>query len=642
MRFRMMMRGGRWLAAVAAVLLAAGLLAPVTVAPAGAQTPPPKVDYDADDDGLIEVSSLAQLNAIRWDLDGDGTADVYPPSRDGRTGHDPNGARKIAAAFPDAATGMGCPADGCDGYELVADLDFDTNGNGQADSGDDYWNARSGFWNRGKGGYGWIPLIGGEAVRTGGAWYRFADQVGQVNLGQRPHSRARMFTAVFEGNGHTIANLYINDDWRLLVGLFGAVGPGAHVRNLGLTAPNADSRVLGSYLVGALAGYVEGASISGVWSEVDVSGDRDVGGLIGGAANWSSVVESYASGDVVGSNEDVGGLIGKLQFTRVAAVYATGDVDGGQDVGGLAGSSWLDTVTATYASGSVTVTGPPAFSGGIRSEIPIGAGLLGPSWHGIYNLPRANYATGRVSATGGASVGGLTPYCTELQWNADRTAAASYWDTQTSGVTTSRNCGVGYSTAQLQAPTGYTGIYSSWNVDIDGDGVDDDPWDFGSSSEYPVLKYCADKPGIDTADGRPYCPLQPWRQRGQPAPVVVSVAGGSDVVEGGSASFTVSASRVPSAGLDVSVTVAASGDFGVAGGRRTVTVPVSGSVVLSVATVDDSVDEADGSVSVTVVGGVGYVVGSPGAASVAVADDDGPPVGVDYDVDGDGLVEVSS
>ena len=31
--------------------------------------------HDADSDGLIEVENLAQLNAIRWDLDGDGAAD---------------------------------------------------------------------------------------------------------------------------------------------------------------------------------------------------------------------------------------------------------------------------------------------------------------------------------------------------------------------------------------------------------------------------------------------------------------------------------------------------------------------------------------------------------------------------------------
>ena len=52
------------------------------------------VDYDQNDDGLIEVSNLAQLNAMRWDLDGDGAA-----STGRQTGYD--------AAFPNAATGMG-------------------------------------------------------------------------------------------------------------------------------------------------------------------------------------------------------------------------------------------------------------------------------------------------------------------------------------------------------------------------------------------------------------------------------------------------------------------------------------------------------------------------------------------------------
>ena len=32
------------------------------------------IDYDTDDDGLIEVDSLTMLNAIRWDLDGNGSS----------------------------------------------------------------------------------------------------------------------------------------------------------------------------------------------------------------------------------------------------------------------------------------------------------------------------------------------------------------------------------------------------------------------------------------------------------------------------------------------------------------------------------------------------------------------------------------
>ena len=45
--------------------------------------------------------------------------------------------------------------------------------------------------------------------------------------------------------------------------------------------------------------------------------------------------------------------------------------------------------------------------------------------------------------------------------------------------------------AELQAPTGYTGIYADWNVDTDGDGVPDDPWYFGSPDEYPQLRLFA-------------------------------------------------------------------------------------------------------------------------------------------------------
>ena len=39
----------------------------------------------------------------------------------------------------------------------------------------------------------------------------------------------------------------------------------------------------------------------------------------------------------------------------------------------------------------------------------------------------------------------------------------------------------------MQSPTGYTGAYAGWNVDLDGDGSSDDPWSFGSATEYPVL-----------------------------------------------------------------------------------------------------------------------------------------------------------
>ena len=113
-----------------------------------------------------------------------------------------------------------------------------------------------------------------------------------------------------------------------------------------------------------------------------------------------------------------------------------------------------------------------------------------------------------------------------------------------------------------------------------------------------------------------------------PPPVVVSevsVTGGSGVTEGGDAVFTVSATPAPASPLTVNVTVSQTGDFGVSTGSRSVTVPTSGSVTVTVSTVDDDADEVDGSVGVSVDAGDGYTVSSSqGAATVDVSDDDDP------------------
>ncbi len=105
----------------------------------------------------------------------------------------------------------------------------------------------------------------------------------------------------------------------------------------------------------------------------------------------------------------------------------------------------------------------------------------------------------------------------------------------------------------------------------------------------------------------------------------VSVSAGSDVTEGGDAVFTVTASPAPASPLSVTVTVAASGEFGVTAGTQTVPIPTTGSATLTLATSDDEADEADGSVTATVAAGDGYTVGSPASGTVAIADDDLPP-----------------
>ena len=106
----------------------------------------------------------------------------------------------------------------------------------------------------------------------------------------------------------------------------------------------------------------------------------------------------------------------------------------------------------------------------------------------------------------------------------------------------------------------------------------------------------------------------------------VSIAAGSGITEGGTATFTITANPAPASPITVKVGVSQNGDFGASGSA---TVTVSGaSTTYTVTTINDSADEADGSVTATLQSGNGYTVGSQSSATVAVSDDDVPVVSI--------------
>ena len=263
----------------------------------------PGEDLDDDDDGLIQVSNEAQLNALRWDLDGDGS------STDAG----------YATAFSTARTGMGCPESGCIGYELTTDLDFDTNGDGVVDSADNYWND----------GAGWEPIV------------RYVDP------GEGESRVTHPFNAAFDGGGHTVSNLFINRTTDN-IGLFGVTGSGSVVRNVGLPF----AKVTGKQGVGALVGRVAPGKITGSFSTGSVTGtSNDVGGLVG-RNNSGSIAVSYSTAAVSG-NTSVGGLVGYTEEGSITASYATGSASGNANVGGLVGKGGSGSVQASYAIGPV-------------------------------------------------------------------------------------------------------------------------------------------------------------------------------------------------------------------------------------------------------------------------------------------------
>ena len=317
--------------------------------------PAPAGDYDADNDGLIEVSNLAQLDAIRYDLDGDGASLIST----------------YDTAFPDAPEGMGCPSDGgCRGYELAVDLDFDTNRNGTTESGDAYWNN----------GAGWIP-IGADFVSP--------------------------FSAIFDGGGHTISNLYIDRPDISSVGLFGAAR-GADIVKIGMvgvevTGARAVGGLVGSFnglgdessnvshsyvtgnvtarqaWVGGLVGFIgENSTISNSHATGSVTGAGGVGGLVGLNHSTTIISDSHATANVTGTDHGPEGGLVAYNYGRISGSYATGNVNGRYWVGGLVGrNAATGTIIDSYATGDVT--------GDVREDVGSIGSLVGSNQGEIIN-----------------------------------------------------------------------------------------------------------------------------------------------------------------------------------------------------------------------------------------------------------------
>ena len=104
--------------------------------------------------------------------------------------------------------------------------------------------------------------------------------------------REESFNAVFDGNGHSIHNLFINRgrDW---AALFSAVRADGVLRSLGLPNAYVDGGVSGS--VAPLAGTIWGR-VAAAWATGAVAGGTNVGGLVGSTNAGSTIVASYSTG----------------------------------------------------------------------------------------------------------------------------------------------------------------------------------------------------------------------------------------------------------------------------------------------------------------------------------------------------------
>ncbi len=276
------------LALAVALALNAATQTPTTAQTPATPTPTPTATpaSDTDGNGLIEISTPAQLNAMRWDLDGDGDqvgegdpdASVSPADRLTYF--------SLLRCSQPTATGAGPTPSTCKGYELMADISLASY-------------------------KPWTPIGARDST---GPWQ-----------------------AVFDGNGFKITGLEGAN------GLFVDIGTAATadktiVKNVYVVGAkiNRDStHRLGS--AGALAARNHGTIIGSYASgELESASAGGTGGLVG--LNKGTIAGSVADVNVKVTNDNryarIGGFVG-VNNANIYGSYAYGDITDATPAGRL-------------------------------------------------------------------------------------------------------------------------------------------------------------------------------------------------------------------------------------------------------------------------------------------------------------------
>ncbi|TEU17412.1 MAG: hypothetical protein E3I25_03135 [Dehalococcoidia bacterium] len=388
------------------------------------------------------------------------------------------------------------------------------------------------------------------------------------------------FTGTLDGQRYKIYDLFINRPSQNYIGLFGEVGVGGIVQNIGVTSITitgynyvgglvgyssgtvsncyATGTVTGESFVGGLmgsivygtvtncyatgdisahvdvgglAGFNDHGTVSNSYSTSSVTGNSAVGGLTGG--NSGNVNNSYSTGNITSAIECAGGLVGYNRGT-VSNSHSTCSVNGDYTVGGLVGWNYAGSVNNCYSTGSVNgnlgvggllgVNGGNAYdsagavsnscsAGSVTGDYTVGGlvgwnlngsinncysrgsvtgnfrvgGLLGANGQNEIDVPSTvsnSYSTGTVTGnTGHPSVGGL------VGQNWEGTVSDSFWDTETSGQSTSDG-GIGKTTAEMQNIATFSG--AAWNIIAVADSGARNvsyTWNIVNGVTYPFLSW---------------------------------------------------------------------------------------------------------------------------------------------------------
>lgn len=275
------------------------------------------------------------------------------------------------------------------------------------------------------------------------------------------------FTGTFDGNGYEIRNFTYESSERG-VAIFECVDYPGELRNITMVNPSINcpqSSGVGALVFQLLNGIVDSCKVLGG----TISGGSGVGGLVANywttdtpspGAGTTKIINCHVTANVSGTSDDVGGLVG-INHGLIQKCSSSGSVSGSANVGGLTylngyWASWNTLhgeISDCYSTCNVSGT----------SRV---GGLVGQA--GSSTTITNCYAIGEV--TGTSEVGGLVG-------SGSLTVQSSFWDTVSSGISTSRG-GTGLSTEEMQNPVTYEN--AGWDMI--------NTWEMEGTSDYPKLK----------------------------------------------------------------------------------------------------------------------------------------------------------
>lgn len=210
-----------------------------------------------------------------------------------------------------------------------------------------------------------------------------------------------MYKGVFNGQGHVVKNLYINNaDSKQ--GLFSYVG--GTVKNLGVTG---SITTTGKY-AGGIVGYLSSGKVENCYSAVTVSAAQNAGGIVGGGHANTTISYCYNAGNVTTTGARVGGIVscaamGFINGPTLDNCCNIGSVSGTSFVGGIASINKASCFGANLYYLNTCITATNYGKGTAKTETEL-LTLLGAAEGDTLQTALFNKWAGQVTAAADAEV----------------------------------------------------------------------------------------------------------------------------------------------------------------------------------------------------------------------------------------------